>query len=148
MKRRVIVVPVIHNDAGEYLLCRMPHDRGVYPGQWGLPGGGIEEQETMEDALRREMQEELGLDLVAYHPLFFKDTIHEKLYRDGRREPVYMIFLIFDCMVGSTTVTLNDEFVEYAWVPPRKLGEYALNDATIDTFRRIGLLEACANTVD
>ena len=39
MRQRVIVCPVIQND-GEYLLCKMASDRGVFPGQWALPGGG------------------------------------------------------------------------------------------------------------
>ena len=44
---RTIVVALIRNRRGEILLCKMPEDRGVYPGQWGLPGGGIEEGETI-----------------------------------------------------------------------------------------------------
>ena len=51
MRQRVIVCPVIQNN-GEYLLCKMAPDRGVFPGQWALPGGGIEPGETMETALR------------------------------------------------------------------------------------------------
>ena len=42
IERRVIVVGLIHNGRGEWLLCKMPAERGVFPGQWGLPGGGIE----------------------------------------------------------------------------------------------------------
>lgn len=142
MKRRVIVVPLIHNSDGEYLICRMSEGRGVYPGQWGLPGGGIEADETMEAALRREAHEELGLELDQVKPLLFKDTVHEKLYPDGRSEAIYMIFLIFDCPVSSTVVVLNEEFVGHAWVLASGLGSYDLNEATLDTFRQVGLLEA------
>ena len=62
MRQRVIVCPVIQNN-GEYLLCKMAPDRGVFPGQCALPGGGIEPGETMETALRREIMEELGEEL-------------------------------------------------------------------------------------
>ncbi len=85
MKRRVVVVPLIRDSEDRYLVCRMPEHRGVYPGQWGLPGGGIEPEETMEEALRREAREELGLELQSVRPLLFKDTVHEKLYPEGRR---------------------------------------------------------------
>jgi len=45
---RVIVVGIVQNELGEYLICKMPKGRGVFPDQWGLPGGGIEEGEMME----------------------------------------------------------------------------------------------------
>ena len=44
---RVIVVGVVQNIAGELLICKMPLGLGVFPGQWGLPGGGIEAGETV-----------------------------------------------------------------------------------------------------
>ena len=37
--QRTIVCPLIQND-GAYLLCKMADDRGVFPGQWALSGGG------------------------------------------------------------------------------------------------------------
>ena len=58
MRRHVIVVPLVSNRDDQLLICRMPPDRGVYPGQWGLPGGGVEDGERLEDALRREIREE------------------------------------------------------------------------------------------
>lgn len=59
MRQRTIVCPIIEND-GAYLLCKMADDRGVFPGQWALSGGGMEPGETMEQALRREIREELA----------------------------------------------------------------------------------------
>ena len=68
---RMIVVPVVRNDDGRVLLCKMPPDRGVFPGQWGLPGGGVEPGERIHDALVREVNEELGVAVVSAKPLFF-----------------------------------------------------------------------------
>lgn len=58
MRQRTIVCPLIQND-GAYLLCKMADDRGVFPGQWALSGGGVESGERIEEALRREIREEL-----------------------------------------------------------------------------------------
>jgi len=146
MRHRVIAVPLIANSAGEYLLCKMPSDRGAYPGQWALPGGGLEPGETMEEALRRETREELGLELTAVEPLLFKDAVREKLYPDGRRETLYMIFLVFRCRAAGAAVRLNDEFEAYAWASPEALASYDLNEATVDTLARAGLLPAQART--
>lgn len=55
MRQRTIVCPLIQND-GCYLLCKMADDRGVFPGQWALSGGGVEPGERIEEALRREVR--------------------------------------------------------------------------------------------
>ena len=61
---RVIVVGVIQNSKDEYLICRKPTSRGVFPGQWALPGGGIEPGEHMEAVLRREVNEDASINLI------------------------------------------------------------------------------------
>lgn len=135
----MIAVPLIRNADGHYLLCKMPSHRGAYPGQWGLPGGGLEPGERMEEALRREAREELGIELGNVEPLLFKDAVREKLYPDGHREDVYMIFLVFRCQAASDAVRLNDEFEAYAWVPTADMPRYDLNETTVDTLRRAGV---------
>lgn len=138
---RLIVVPVVRDDDGHVLLCRMPPDRGVFPGQWGLPGGGVEPGERIHDALVREVEEELGVAVVSARPLFFKDGTHEKTVPGEGRIALYMVFLLFDCRVDSTRpIRLNDEFCEFAWVEASRLGEYDLNSATRETFAEMGLI--------
>lgn len=140
MKHRVIVGAVIRSKKGEYLLCKMPKDRGVFPGQWALPGGGIDEGERMDRALIREVWEETGLKVIDSEPIYFFDDEREKLYKDGTREKQYLIYLNFLCMVENGEVRLNDEFEEYAWVKETRLDEYDLNEATKHTFKKMGLL--------
>jgi nucleoside triphosphatase len=139
---RLVVVPVIRDKDGAVLLCKMPGDRGVYPGQWALPGGGVEPGERLVDALRREIREELGVELASARPLFFSDLEREKTLPGGERRLLYMVFLLFDCTVESSSIQLNDEFTEYAWVPPEQLPGYDLNAATRKTFTAMGLLPA------
>jgi nucleoside triphosphatase len=118
----------------------MPKDRGVFPGQWGLPGGGIEEGERMDTALRRELREELGIEVNDIKPLFFKDGQYKKAFADGTQSEVYMIFLIFSCRAASGELNLSAEFMDYAWVKTDSLGDYNLNNATIETFFQAGIL--------
>jgi nucleoside triphosphatase len=53
-----------------------------------------------------------------------------------------MVFLLYECRVSSSRLTINEEFSEYAWAPPAELAAYDLNAATRDTFAVLGLLPA------
>ncbi|WP_342324323.1 nucleoside triphosphatase NudI [Kosakonia sp. BYX6] len=141
MRQRTIVCPLIENN-GAYLLCKMADDRGVFPGQWALSGGGVEPGERIEEALRREIREELGdkLELRQVTPWTFRDDVRVKSYADGSKEQIYMIYLIFDCVSANREVCINEEFQEYAWVEPADLHRYDLNDATRHTLTLKGLL--------
>ena len=141
MRQRIIVCPVIQNN-GEFLLCKMASDRGVFPGQWALPGGGMDPGETMETALRREIMEELGeeLNITDIRPWAFRDDTRTKTYQDGTTEEIYMIYLIFDCISANRKITFNEEFQEITWVSPEKLKDMDLNEATRITFTQKGLI--------
>jgi nucleoside triphosphatase len=113
---RIIVVGLVQDRQGRVLLCKMPPDRGVFPGQWGLPGGGIEAGERMEAALHRELREELGIEIAAIQPLFFSDGQYNKMFPHGSQREIYMIFLIFACQPAGGEIRLGPEFSEFAWV--------------------------------
>ncbi len=47
---------------GKLLLLQRDNTEGIRdPGRWQLPGGGVEENETPDNAIRRELQEEIGI---------------------------------------------------------------------------------------
>ena len=56
------------------LLTSRPEGK-PYAGYWEFPGGKLEEGESVEQALRRELQEELGITIAAAHP--WKVTEHD-----------------------------------------------------------------------
>jgi nucleoside triphosphatase len=140
MKYRVVVVAVIQNKNGKYLICKKPKDKGIFPGQWALPGGGIDEKERMDEALHREIWEEVGLKISDITPLYFRDDVQKKHFPDGKVEEHYMIYLMFGCKALGLEVKLNQEFEEYAWVRQTRLNEYNLNRATVKTFKKLSLL--------
>ena len=137
---RVCVVPVIVDRGERLLLVKMAPDRGVFPGQWALPGGGVEPGERILDALAREVREELGIGLASADPLLFKDVVVDKTRPDGTRVPLHLVFLVYRCSPASREITINEEFSEYRWFARDELAAISLPELTADTLRSAGLL--------
>jgi 8-oxo-dGTP diphosphatase len=62
-----VAVGVLIDAAGNFLLTSRPEGK-VYAGYWEFPGGKLEAGETVEQALRRELHEELGITIGAAEP--------------------------------------------------------------------------------
>src|SRR5690606_36537238 len=62
-----VAVGVLINGIGHVLLTSRPPGK-VYAGYWEFPGGKLEQGESLEHALRRELQEEIGLNIDAVQP--------------------------------------------------------------------------------
>lgn len=135
---RIIAVGLVWNARNQLLFCRMHPKHGVFPGEWGFPGGGLEPDEPMREALRRELREEIGIEVEQIRPAFFKDGQHTKTLRDGRQAAIYMIFLVFHCRARSEDLVLNDELVEYRWMEESAVDELELNRETVDTLQQLG----------
>ncbi|MFY7942876.1 MAG: NUDIX domain-containing protein [Burkholderiaceae bacterium] len=58
-----VAVGVLIDREGQFLLTSRPQGK-VYEGYWEFPGGKLEAGETVEQALRRELQEELGITIA------------------------------------------------------------------------------------
>ncbi len=62
-----VAVGVLFEKDGTFLLTTRPPGK-VYAGYWEFPGGKLEPGETVADALRRELSEELGLEIGVVSP--------------------------------------------------------------------------------
>lgn len=62
-----VAVGVLIDRDGRFLLTSRP-DGKVYAGYWEFPGGKLEAGESVEQALRRELHEELGITIDAARP--------------------------------------------------------------------------------
>jgi len=71
-ERIEVAAAVIHNERGEFLLAQRPPGK-AYAGYWEFPGGKIEPGESAMAALKRELHEELGIDVAAAYPWLTRD---------------------------------------------------------------------------
>ena len=98
---------------GRYLIARRKADTYL-GGLWEFPGGKREEGESLEACLRRELQEELGIDVTA--PVHFRMIRHE--YR-GKTVELHF----FRCTISRGEAAALD-CEEVRWVTPDELPNY------------------------
>jgi 8-oxo-dGTP diphosphatase len=64
----VVAAGILLDSEGRYLLGQRPAGK-PYAGYWEVPGGKVEKGETVFQALKRELQEELGIDIQSSEEL-------------------------------------------------------------------------------
>jgi 8-oxo-dGTP diphosphatase len=98
--------------------------------QWEFPGGKIEHAETPEQAIVREVREELGV--VA--------TPHERLHEHTHDYPhgtlVEIVFV--RCSLDSLEFTLGEEVRDARWQPPAEIDLASVLEADRDFLRSLG----------
>jgi nucleoside triphosphatase len=115
---------LIVNNEGKILLARSHKWFDKYT----LPGGHIEDGASMVDAVRREVKEEVGLDVEVAEMLL----VHEAIFAHEFYRKKHFIFIDFYCKSKDHQVKLDhDEIQDYIWVYPG--AAYNLN---LDSFTR------------
>ena len=99
---------LIFNPEGKILLIKSHKWRGKYV----IPGGHIELGEKMEEALKREIKEETGLDIFDIKFICFQEFIFDNVFWKKK----HFIFFDFACKTNSNEVKLNSEAEEFLWV--------------------------------
>ncbi len=101
------------------LICQRPPG-GHHPGKWEFPGGKLEIGESLPDALRRELKEELGIDAVPGPVLWHTQ------HRYPGRPCVALSFLLVTDYAGALT---NRMFAAVRWVGLDTLHDYDFLEA-------------------
>lgn len=100
--------------------------------KWELPGGRIDFNETIEIALKRECEEELGFDNIQIENIVnawtFSSTVNNIDY--------HFIILIYDCTTIETEIKSSEEHTEYSWVPLDKINELNMREGYKESIRK------------
>ena len=122
--QRIAVKALIVDDSNRVLLLRKSEDNERHAGKSGrynLPGGKINPGESIEEALKREVLEEVNIviDDRVQEPLFvgeWRPTV--------KNIPHQIIGVFFVCPRWRGKITLDSEHDKYAWVDPQSIGDY------------------------
>ncbi len=110
-------------------------ERGHEPlkGFWSLPGGLVEVGEKLETAIRREVQEETGLEI---EPLSFFEVFERIIPAPDGRIAYHYVLIDYLCKVTGGQLQAASDVSAVAWVPQRKLVEYRLTEGTQTVIER------------
>jgi len=118
-----VIFTVIENKLN-VLLIKIKY--GPFVGFWGVPGGKVRIDETLDDAAKRELFEKTGL----------KDVYLEQLYSFGRvnRDPRGRIISVAYCaLVDHNKVELKAtvKYEDIKWLPVKEIGKLAYDHSEI-----------------
>lgn len=119
-----VVILTMRQRRLEALLIKRKH--WPFEGLWAIPGGFVNPDESLEDAARRELEEETGV----------RDVYLEQLYTFGapRRDPrTRVITVVYYALIRAETlrVSAGDDAAEAEWFPVYRLPKLAFDHAEI-----------------
>jgi 8-oxo-dGTP diphosphatase len=103
-----VVCGFVLNTKNEVLITQRGDKENLY--KWEFPGGKVEDGEVLSDSLKRELKEELGIEVKPFEVLF------ESEYRNFK-------LLFIKCHFTQGIVTLN-EHIDYKWIEKNKLKNF------------------------
>jgi 8-oxo-dGTP diphosphatase len=117
---KIIGVAIIWNEQGEILIDRrLP--KGVMGGLWEFPGGKIEKSETVEQCIKREIYEELGIDIEVGERLITIDHTYTHLR---------VTLVVHHCRhLSGTPQPLECD--EVRWVSLEELSQFTFPEANV-----------------
>jgi len=128
----VRVVAGVVMDAGQVMIARR-QARLRMGGLWEFPGGKVEPGESDEEALVRELQEELNV-VVTVH-----EYLGESVHDDGRGP---LTLVAFRCTIESGEVILNDhDAIRY--VHPDEFDQYEFAPADVPLLAAVSERASC-----
>ena len=112
-------------DDGHILLVQRGRDPGA--GLWAVPGGKVRRGETMREAVRREVAEETGLEVVVGDVVWVGEVIEAEHH---------LVLVDFSADLVAGSLRAGDDARDARWVRLGEAGEYPLTPtmhALLDT---------------
>jgi 8-oxo-dGTP diphosphatase len=107
---------------GRVLIAQRPEGKAM-AGLWEFPGGKVDDGETPEEALIRELDEELGIDVA-------ENCLAPLTFASHRYEEFHLLMPLFVCRVWKGEAVPR-EGQALKWVQPMRLRDYPMPPADV-----------------
>lgn len=114
-----VAVGVIQNAQGRFLITQRPHHTS-HGGFWEFPGGKLQDGESAEAALIRELKEEINLDVQS--STFISEIVHD--YEDKQ-----VTLLVFQVKAYRGQPICRESQLDLRWVAGSDLSQYSFPKA-------------------
>ena len=127
MREPILVTAAIIKKGNKYLITQRPASKsnGL---RWEFPGGRVEFAEGPDECIRREMKEELGIDITIGDIFGFSSHVYS--------EDMHVILLALSCKIIAGEIQ-RKEIKDYAWVLPGEMGKYDITEADLPFVRKL-----------
>jgi putative (di)nucleoside polyphosphate hydrolase len=139
MKYRANVAAILRNAKGRILVC----ERLGLAGAWQFPQGGLHKGETPEQALRRELSEEIGVPSESYSVAIRKGP-YRYLFGEGRTKKGWdgqeQFYFLCDFAAPESNVnvaTEHPEFQAFRWIRPAEFQIAWLPEMKREVYRTV-----------
>ena len=130
-KTLIIASAIIKNKKSEILLLKRGGTK-TFQSHWQLPEGKLEENENPREALRREVKEELGLDVESVE----LNGVGQSILK-AKGVTYLSLRLIFLVKAKTKKIILSPEHSDYKWVKPNKITRFELLPGTLEAIKSI-----------
>ncbi|HEV2299083.1 MAG TPA: NUDIX domain-containing protein [Candidatus Acidoferrales bacterium] len=130
-RRPVVGVGGVVIADGRALLIRRGH--APLEGQWSIPGGTLEVGETIVEGIRRELEEETGIEVRVLDLI----EVFERVFRDKDGKVQYhFVILDYLCEMADGRARAGGDVVDAAWAREKELGKFELTEAATRVLKK------------
>jgi ADP-ribose pyrophosphatase YjhB (NUDIX family)/diadenosine tetraphosphate (Ap4A) HIT family hydrolase len=137
VEKRILVTAAILNSEGDVLLVKKKHSPDK---KWELPGGSLEGDESLLQALTREIYEETNISVKNIHFIGIDEVIKDQYFEEGFVQKWKLFVMQYKAMYAKGKLKAGDDVREAKWVKPTLLKRYTLSPITKKIFKKMKIL--------
>lgn len=127
MKKHLDVVAGLIKDKDKFFICQRSEGMTL-PEMWEFPGGKIEKNETPEQALIREISEELDCDIIVGNHIDTSDFDYGNFS---------ITISVYICTLINNTIPTINEHMDSAWIRVEQFDNYIFPPADLNALNKI-----------